>query len=539
MTQFDTPASEATQSHSGISEMPEQSHPFPTTHPAHLAAIAELSNIQAPDVYTARVLELGCAAGGNIIPLSFYYPNMTLVGVDNSKTHIEKGQRIIREMGLTNVQLHCMNIADITPSLGQFDYIIVHGVYSWVPPEIQDQILRVVQENLSEHGVAFISYNVYPGWKIHEISRDAMQFHARYAETIEEQVQQGRDFMQFLNSLAPKDSMYKNMFEKEAQRAKAADSDYIAHEYFEENNLPCYFIDFINHAHANNLTYLGDSNFISMFAHEFSLDTQELLHKASNDQQLELEQYLDFIKNRSFRQTLLCHAPQVERIQRDISESKLQRICYNCEVEIEEQTNEFGATHYALPQQSRKVMQKPIQQAVLKALRANRLNFLSYEQLQTCVKNNLGLNDDTVHFDNSELNECLIQLIFTGYIPPLTQMPQLNHQQTVPSHPQVNPLAMRYALLTGQLVSSQHTSKQTRHDLVLSTLLPLLDGQHSEEELAQHLTQAVLAGHMTFIASDTQQAVSDEHFIAHEARMYTRTALEQLCREGHLISAKS
>lgn len=67
---------------------------------------------------------------------------------------------------------------DIDDSLGRFDYILTHGVYSWVPPAVQEKILRLCASNLTEHGVAYVSYNVNPGWSMRGMLRDMMCYHA-------------------------------------------------------------------------------------------------------------------------------------------------------------------------------------------------------------------------------------------------------------------------------------------------------------------------------------------------------------------------
>ena len=125
---------------------PYDSNAFYYSSPAHLRAAAYLYGIDTPPVANARVLELGCAAGGNLLPFACMYPNATAVGVDLSEVQVNQGKELIERMGLTNLQLHAMSITDITPEFGIFDYIIVHGVFSWVPPEVRDAIYGCVKK---------------------------------------------------------------------------------------------------------------------------------------------------------------------------------------------------------------------------------------------------------------------------------------------------------------------------------------------------------------------------------------------------------
>ena len=117
--------------------VPYSSHPFPQTHPDHLAALARLFGLAPPAVGDCRVLELGCASGGNLIPMAEQLPDSELVGVDLSARQIEDGRKALKATGLKNIQLRHASITDVDSTWGKFDYIICHGVYSWVPDEVQ------------------------------------------------------------------------------------------------------------------------------------------------------------------------------------------------------------------------------------------------------------------------------------------------------------------------------------------------------------------------------------------------------------------
>src|SRR4051812_35199224 len=155
--------------------VPYESHAFPQTAPGHLAAIAYIFGLDAIDVTTARVLEIGCAAGGNVIPFAALHPEARVVGIDLSSVQVEQGRRRVKALGLKNLELLQGDIAAMNlTALGQFDLIICHGVYSWVPHNVQEAILSACDSVLAPAGVAYVSYNVYPGWKSIEIVRDAM-----------------------------------------------------------------------------------------------------------------------------------------------------------------------------------------------------------------------------------------------------------------------------------------------------------------------------------------------------------------------------
>src|SRR6478672_1206206 len=156
-------------------DVPYLSKPLFSTHPDLLAAAGRLRGLKTPSPSSCRVLELGCAAGGNLIPMAYALPDSRFVGIDLSTKQIADGQAICRRLELQNLELAAVSIADVDSSFGKFDYILCHGVYSWVPPAIQERILWICRNLLSQNGVAYVSYNTYPGWHLWSIVRDLMK----------------------------------------------------------------------------------------------------------------------------------------------------------------------------------------------------------------------------------------------------------------------------------------------------------------------------------------------------------------------------
>src|SRR5690348_8888319 len=142
------------------------------TRPDYLAATAKLRGVDAPDVRRCRVLDLGCATGGNLLAMALAFPESSFVGVDLSPRQIAAARSAAREIGVDNVRFESMSITDIDETFGTFDYIVSHGVYSWVPLEVQQKLLEVCSRNLAPDGIAYVSYNTYPGWHLRGLVRD-------------------------------------------------------------------------------------------------------------------------------------------------------------------------------------------------------------------------------------------------------------------------------------------------------------------------------------------------------------------------------
>ncbi|WJJ93306.1 class I SAM-dependent methyltransferase [Neopusillimonas aromaticivorans] len=175
------------------------SNAFPFSSPGHLRAAAHLFGLETVPLESARVLELGCAGGGNLLPFALAYPKAHVVGLDLSSVQVKQGQEVVQALRVQNLHLHAMSLTDITPEFGQFDYIIAHGVFSWVPPEVREAMLRILRENLTPHGVGYISYNTYPGWKAGDIVRDAMLLHSHSSQTDEDKLASAKAVLNLLS----------------------------------------------------------------------------------------------------------------------------------------------------------------------------------------------------------------------------------------------------------------------------------------------------------------------------------------------------
>jgi SAM-dependent methyltransferase len=296
-----------TDSHTSYDEVPYESKPLFSTHPDCLGAAARLRGIPAPLPSECRVLELGCAAGGNLIPMAYGLPRSRFVGVDLSQRQIADGQQVCRQLELPNIDLRAASIADIDASWGAFDYIICHGVYSWVPPSIQEKILWVCRNLLAPTGVAYVSYNTYPGWHMRTVIRDLMKYHSARFDDPRTKVQQARSIVSFIAQASNvTDSPMSRCLAEEAEALPKAADFYLYHEHLEDTNQPLYFHEFVRRARDAGLEYLGEA------WHHTQIDNlppevQEGLQAISADL-IDLEQFVDFIRGRTFRRTLVCHA---------------------------------------------------------------------------------------------------------------------------------------------------------------------------------------------------------------------------------------
>lgn len=301
-----TPAQPALQNVTEYDDVPYESFPYTHTHPQHLRTIARLFGLQPKPVAQARILELGGAAGGNVMPVALLNPQAQVITLDLSAKQIAEGELFRQQLGLTNIALRHASIMDVDAGWGTFDYIICHGVFSWVPEVVQKKILRICSDNLAEDGVAFVSYNTLPGWNMVKTMRDMMIYHTQRFADPAQKAQQARQLLQFVHrNVQQKDSPYAEFLETEIKILNTQADAYLIHEHLESHNTAFYFHQFMTLANENNLAYLGDCNLQTMFTGNMSDEVAKLL--SSLNDIVRTEQYMDFITNRRFRNTMLTH----------------------------------------------------------------------------------------------------------------------------------------------------------------------------------------------------------------------------------------
>jgi methyltransferase-like protein/2-polyprenyl-3-methyl-5-hydroxy-6-metoxy-1,4-benzoquinol methylase len=265
--------------------------------------------MQPSPVGRCRVLELGCGDGGNLIPIALAFPNSEFVGVDLAHTPIEIACETVNELGLANVRLEAKDILQLGPGLGQFDYIIAHGVYSWIPAAVRDKLLSIMHHHLAPQGVAYVSYNALPGCRIRQMIREMMLFHLRHVSGAQARMAEALNFLRTLLSMLPgKENSTSALMKEEVTAILDRNPATLLHDELGEFWYPVHFTDFIAHAARHGLKYLAEANIFDMEPGKFPSQVREQLENWVGGSRLDHEQYMDFLKCRKFRQTLLCHS---------------------------------------------------------------------------------------------------------------------------------------------------------------------------------------------------------------------------------------
>ncbi len=294
--------------------------------------------LDAPDVARARVLELGCASGGNIIPLAARFPHASFVGIDLSQRHVDDANARIAQLGLSNIAIKRADLTEAKFERGTFDFIICHGVYSWVPKPAQDAILRICGESLSENGVASISYNVFPGWHMRRIIRDICLFHADAKETPSQRVAKARKALNEIAATLTGASPYATLLRNEAHRLAQAPAAYVMGEFLAESNTPCYFGDFAKRVSAAQLAYVCEGDLAASLPEYFFPAVAKQIRATAGGNPIALQQYVDLFSGRPFRRSLLVRASRTQP-QAKIEARNLRDLHFNADVTVTAASN--------------------------------------------------------------------------------------------------------------------------------------------------------------------------------------------------------
>lgn len=310
----------------------EPSAGIASAQPDRLAVIATLFGLSPVPPSQARVLELGCGDGSHVVAMAARYPQARFVGVDTVRLQVEQGNRLIDALGLQNVSIVLGDVQQMqrTDEAASFDYVICPSLYSNGPAPHQDAILRLCREALAPEGVAYIRYDTYPGWKMREVVRDVARFHGRGTKDVAHSLVHARAMLTLLKDVVHVKTGYGRMLVNESAPLAALSDAMLLRECFESDAHPCYFSEFIDRAHAQQLAFLGEAVLGDAAHYQRGRKLSAALEALGGGDWLAAEQYLDFLRNRMMRRTLLVPARTAARIDRGARLELLERLHSSC-----------------------------------------------------------------------------------------------------------------------------------------------------------------------------------------------------------------
>jgi len=468
--------------------------PIPLAEPDAIAAIAALHGVTPPPPDRCRLLELGCATAGNLMSIAFRSPRSELVGVDLAPAQIETGRLAVAEMGLQNVTLEARDLTEIGDDHGRFDYIICHGVYSWVPPAVQDAILRVCERNLAPTGIAYVSYNAYPGWHHRGMVRDMLAFNDVPSLPPAQRLERARALATLLAGADPSDgSPHAAMLREEAEYILRQSDQHLFHEQLEPWNEPVYFAEFARRAATHGLRYLAEAKLPA----ETAATARVRGALGAGVDVVRGEQYLDFVRGRMFRRTLLCHgdthvapAPIPGAVRGLFARSR----AISVEPAAEDAARGPGVAAFRIASGAMITTNNPVVVAALGMLTDVAPAAVSFEDLRRHVDGHLGSFDDAdvrrLIGDDDALASALLQCATAGFVE-FRALPSAFVPRPGP-RPKASALARWQSTRVADVTSLGHSVVTLAG--VERFLLPHLDGTNDRSRLVRLLASGFSSG---------------------------------------------
>lgn len=468
---------------SSYDELPYDSLPLPETQPDFLAAVARLHGFDAPDPSHARILELGCAQGGNLIPLAWRWPDSACVGVELSRVQAEAGSAFLRRLGLSNVRIVHGDLAALPGDLGEFDYIIAHGVFSWVPPAVQQALLEACRRHLSPQGVAYISFNVTAGWQPFQPLRTAL------IERTDAGLSAPARHRQAMHVLGELESEWADpVLLKEISYLKTAAPSYLFHEYLADFNVPLSFTEFADLLDVHGLRYVGEAG--PRRAVVELEDAWGLIPESMAGRWRDAEAALDDALCTRFRRALIARedAPCARPPQSQDLDGLSFHADLRSDEEIDLQSTDEQA--FATPAGDPILIAQPAMKAAAIVLTAAYPHAIGYAALLDSARQVLVEHAAGEPVDEAAYREALFRLVtIHGVMPTVWAGPWAADPG---QRPRAHALSRLQASTAGWVVSgARHVAIEL--DAPGRLLLSLLDGQHTTEELTPLMLQALAA----------------------------------------------
>lgn len=499
--------------------IPYDSYTYPQTHPDKMYTIAKLFQLKPPAIEKSRILEIGCAGGANLAPVALAYPKAQCMGIDISSEQIHQANTLKKDLNLKNIDFRQADIARLDKEIGKFDYIMCHGVFSWVPERIQDAILKFCRDHLNENGLAVISYNVLPGWGAVKTLRDMMMYHTKNFTDPKQQIQEARNLLGFLYENTPgTDHSYKSIIEREMKILKNTNDSYVFHEHLETENHQFYLHQFVEKVQNNDLAYVSDTELSTMYLGNFNEKIRNTLGAIKDI--VRQEQYIDFIINRRFRHSIITPAKNAANLHRNLKHEDIMDFYVAANFKPEQtpntkikfkknnSNNEFTVSD----EQSEIILCALAKKAIPMKIK----DLVAEVQKNPQHKNMSGL--DSVFLKNG-LSLMLQNFITLSSTPPA-------FDTSIAKKPRAYSFARYQATLPNAVRVTNMKMTSLNIDSFTRVLLPLLDGTNTFDMLVKKMIAHVKNGDLN--VSQNGKAVTDENILNDILPPHTESILSRM-----------
>jgi SAM-dependent methyltransferase len=455
---------------------------YPQAQISRLATVAALCGMRAPDLSSCRVLEVGCNRGLHLINMALRYPGAQFVGIDVSETAIARATEMVEALELANISFRVADLTQLSGRYGECDYLIAHGVYSWVAQPVREKLLELAGRVLAENGLVFISLNVYPGWHIRGMVAEMMRMHTEGVADPRTRHKEGVAFLATLLRSLPEDDPYRSAVSAEAETFFKKNPMIAWFDEFSAENSPVYFTDFMRHAAAHGLQYVSDTDPVR---NRLTGEGRDLVDSISDP--VMREQYIDFFQLARFREVVLCRDAAV--LDRSRLEENLTRMYFGLPLSPagEIAVDDDSQARFVGPRDLAVTVTQPFIKAALLELVSAWPGRLHFDEIELRASARSGRAEPE--------SRALLASIFSKMLAPglleadITPYP---HAVAIADRPVASRLARIQAAANGsEVVSFRHTTVEM-DDEAARVLLRFLDGTRDRQELLETLR---IAGH--------------------------------------------
>jgi SAM-dependent methyltransferase len=281
---------------------------FAELAPAHLNYVAVLNGYQPRSLDRPfTYCELGCGNGQTSTVLAAANPNGRFFACDINPTHVQTARRWVEVGQVENLTvLEASFDQMVGTDLPDFDFIVLHGVYSWINPSTRRAIIDFIQRKLNPGGLVYISYNCLPGWaSLAPLQRLMTELGSPELADTAARVKPSLEFLKQLRDLKAGYFAANPSASQFVDRIAGQPRSYVAHEYFNRNWTLFYASDVAQEMQAAKLTYVGSATLIEN--HRSVLMRQEAAALVAKQPTRERQELLkDFIINQRFRRDVFA-----------------------------------------------------------------------------------------------------------------------------------------------------------------------------------------------------------------------------------------
>ncbi|MGY6528645.1 MAG: class I SAM-dependent methyltransferase [Cyanobacterium sp.] len=276
--------------------------------PLKLTLATAIKAIHPPDLNEPfNYCELACGRGYTTNLLASCYPQAQFYANDFNPNHILEARKLAKSAGSQNVHFFDDSFTEfLYQDLPQFDFIVLHGIYSWITPENRQAIVEFIKKKLNVGGLVYVSYNALPGWAAAMPMQGLMLRHRKHSsEPILQCIEEALNLTERLIDTNAGYFVQNPALKPRYEGLKQQNRYYLVHEYFNEEWNSFYFDEVAQELDEAKLNFIGSANIID-YIDILNLTQEALTELNTIKDPIYKEVVRDFYINTQFRRDIFA-----------------------------------------------------------------------------------------------------------------------------------------------------------------------------------------------------------------------------------------